>query len=388
MSERIALISVTKNGALWGQRIKVVYKNKGLFPVCYEKAAYASGQEAILYDRLSSDYMGQLFKTYDKLLCIMATGITVRLLAPWIVHKAADPAVLVMDEQAQHVISLLSGHLGGANEWAQDIAQITGAEPVITTATDVNNKKAPDVLARHMGVVISSYETLRQINAAIVGGAQVSYYIDKELVHCKTYCQKAKKAGFTIKPISLTDFTEKLDLSSAIVTDDTEKKSASAELDYKQSVKKLKNWQVLITDASIASRLGLLVLVPKTITIGIGCRRGTTKEEILTAVDQSLTHLGKSPYSVLTAASVIVKANEAGLLAAMKERQWPIYFYKQEEMTALADQSFIHTSEFVKQTIGVGNVCEITALLAAHSQKLLQEKTIYPKTTVAIAQVQ
>ena len=87
-----------------------------------------------------------------------------------------------MDEAGHHVISLLSGHLGGANEWTQSISLAIDADPVITTATDVNGLPAPDVLARHEHLLVDDFHTLVDVNSAVVAGESVNYYIDETLV--------------------------------------------------------------------------------------------------------------------------------------------------------------------------------------------------------------
>ena len=145
--------------------------------------------------------------------------------------------------------------------------------------------------------------------------------------------------------------------------------------------------RVVITDKVITEYGHQLILRPRTYTMGIGCRRDTPKELILDAIQQSLAAHKLSPKSLVTAASVIVKQDEVGLLEAMEIMGWPIVFYTQDEMAPLIEEEKLKESNFVKGTIGVGNVCETTALLAAKSRTLIQHKTIYPKTTVAIAQV-
>ncbi len=122
----------------------------------------------------------------------MALGIVVRMIAPYIEHKSKDPAVVVMDEVGHHVISLLSGHLGGANEWTQSISLAIDADPVITTATDVNGLPAPDVLARHEHLLVDDFQTLINVNSAIVGGERVDYYIDASLPNAEHLEQAAK----------------------------------------------------------------------------------------------------------------------------------------------------------------------------------------------------
>ena len=162
---RTAILSVSERGAKLGQRIKSLV---ALHADCFEKETRPSGGEAIYFDSLKS-HIGQIFKDYDQVLCIMALGIVVRMIAPYIEHKSKDPAVVVMDEVGHHVISLLSGHLGGANEWTQSISLAIDADPVITTATDVNGLPAPDVLARHEHLLVDDFQTLINVNSAIVG---------------------------------------------------------------------------------------------------------------------------------------------------------------------------------------------------------------------------
>ncbi len=172
---RTAIISVSERGAKLGQRVKSLVAPHA---DCFEKENRPSGGEAIYFDSLKN-HIGQIFKDYDQVLCIMALGIVVRMIAPYIEHKSKDPAVVVMDEVGHHVISLLSGHLGGANEWTQSISLAIDADPVITTATDVNGLPAPDVLARHEHLLVDDFQTLINVNSAIVGGEQVDYYIKR-----------------------------------------------------------------------------------------------------------------------------------------------------------------------------------------------------------------
>ena len=362
---RTAILSVSERGAKLGQRIKSLVAPHA---DCFEKENRPSGGEAIYFDSLKN-HIGQIFKDYDQVLCIMALGIVVRMIAPYIEHKSKDPAVVVMDEVGHHVISLLSGHLGGANEWTQSISLAIDADPVITTATDVNGLPAPDVLARHEHLLVDDFQTLINVNSAIVGGESVDYYIDASLANVG-HLEQAAKAHIgehgMVHVVSLDQ------LESMPCKNESTEEGAS---------------RVVITDKVIAEYGHQLILRPRTYTMGIGCRRDTPKELILDAIQQSLAAHKLSPKSLVTAASVIVKQDEVGLLEAMQIMGWPIVFYTQDEMAPLIEEEELKESNFVKGTIGVGNVCETTALLAAKSRTLIQHKTIYPKTTVAIAQV-
>lgn len=354
---RTAILSVSERGAKLGQRIRSLVAPHA---DCFEKENRPSGGEAIYFDSLKN-HIGQIFKDYDQVLCIMALGIVVRMIAPYIEHKSKDPAIVVMDEAGHHVISLLSGHLGGANEWTQSISLAIDADPVITTATDVNGLPAPDVLARHEHLLVDDFHTLVDVNSAVVAGESVNYYIDETLVDAERLRDAAATHIGTYGTVQLVDvFT----------------------LPETDGVRR-----VVITDKMIPEYAEQLILRPRTYTMGIGCRRDTPKELILNAIMQSLQAHKLSPKSIVTAASVIVKQDEVGLLAAVNELGWAIHFYTQEEIAPVIEEQDLKESTFVKGTIGVGNVCETTALLAAKSQTLIQHKTVYPKTTVAIAQV-
>ena len=362
---RTAILSVSERGARLGQRIKSLVAPHA---DCFEKENRPSGGEAIYFDSLKN-HIGQIFKDYDQVLCIMALGIVVRMIAPYIEHKSKDPAVVVMDEVGHHVISLLSGHLGGANEWTQSISLAIDADPVITTATDVNGLPAPDVLARHEHLLVDDFQTLINVNSAIVGGEQVDYYIDASLANTE-HLEAVIKAH--IGEHGMVHVVSLEELASIPCKNESTEECSS---------------RVVITDKVITEHSHQLILRPRTYTMGIGCRRDTPKELILDAITQSLQVHKLSPKSIVTAASVIVKQDEVGLLEAVNELGWSIHFYTQEEIAPVIEEQDLKESTFVKGTIGVGNVCETTALLAAKSQTLIQNKTVYPKTTVAIAQV-
>lgn len=353
---RTAIISVSTKGAHLGQRIKALVAPHG---ECYEKIGRQSGREAMYFESLKP-HIERIMREYDQVLFIMAIGIVVRMIAPYIEHKSKDPAIVVMDEAGYHTISLLSGHLGGANEWTQTIALAIDSDPVITTATDVNGLPAPDVWARKEGFVVDDFQTLIAVNAAIVAGERVTYYIDDSLPHWERLVASGKDHVGVHSDVRTFNSSNAIDSEAP---------------------------RVVVTDTVIATATNQLILRPKTYTMGIGCRRDTPKELILDAIIQSLDRWKLSPKSVLTAASVVVKSDEVGLLEAVQELGWPIVFFEQEELAQVIETYHLKESTFVKGTIGVGNVCETTALLAAKSHTLIQEKTVYPKTTIAIAQV-
>ena len=134
----------------------------------------AASHPGDLYDK--TDFKASLreaFHKYDYLVCIMATGIVVRILAPLLVHKTSDPGVVVMDQRGQYAISLLSGHLGGANDLAREMAALSGGSAVITTATDVAGELSFDTFAKKHGMAIENIGALKHISGALLSGQPV-----------------------------------------------------------------------------------------------------------------------------------------------------------------------------------------------------------------------
>ena len=349
----IAVISVTLKGALLGEQLREKLDGK---VDLYAKARGALHEETSPYDNLS-ELVNAIFQKYDGFIFIMAAGIVVRVIAPHVRDKRYDPAVVVMDDAGIHAISLLSGHLGGANELTEKVAEAVGARPVITTATDVAHLPAPDVLSVKLDLGIEPFEELKSVNAAIVAGQRVPFFIDLQLAQAAKYIQSAAEMG-----VELLDMKELSDL---------EKYDAA----------------VIITDKELYMPQLHVYLRPTTLAIGIGCRKGTTSGEIWTAVNDACRKIGRSSKSIAIVGSTIVKQEEIGLLAAVQQLEIPIEFYTNEQLQAIIDIYRLDVSKFVEDEIGVGNICEASALLGARASSLLLPKTIYPKVTVAIAEV-
>ena len=144
---KLAAVSFTENGSRLNQGIRDLLEREGVEVAAYTKERYAEKYGLIPLVTSLHDWTADMFDEKDALLFIGASGIAVRSIAPFVADKRKDPAVVVMDEKGQFVISLLSGHLGGANELTGKIANLTGAIPVITTATDVNGRFAVDIFA-------------------------------------------------------------------------------------------------------------------------------------------------------------------------------------------------------------------------------------------------
>ena len=284
-------------------------------------------------------YVEPLFPVVDALIFVGACGIAVRAIAPFVKSKLTDPGVIVVDELGLQVISLLSGHIGGANELTRRIAAAIGAIPVITTATDINHRFTADEWAKNHGLSIASMQAAKRFAAEILR-KDVPVYSDFPIIGKLTgglYRGDHGQTGlvFSCRKIEMFDDP--------------------------------------------------LVLIPKILHLGIGCRRGTSKEKIRAAVLKVVEEQGIYIKAIADVSSIDVKQDEAGLLDFCRGWKLPVRFYSADELQAVKGD--FSASEFVKSTVGVDNVCERAAMLSAGEHaKLIVKKTCLDGVTVAIAQ--
>ena len=304
-----------------------------------------------VYERLAPQ-VAAAFRQYDALIFIMATGIAVRMIAGSLKSKLEDPAVLVLDEEAQHVISLLSGHIGGANELTRELAASLGADPVITTATDVQKKLAVDVAAARLALRPSPKEQIKRFNSAVLDDAAIRYVIDENLARASFYKKRLDDMGLTA--LFGRELPSKEGLTAFITADES------------------------------VRREDVICLVPRRLVAGIGCRRGTEMSEIRAALEAALTKIGRSIADVSLLASTEAKADEAGLLALSAKLKRDIRFHSNEKMQETIDAYGLSESPFVKKNIGIGNVAEAAALASVPAGRLALAKTRSEKVTVAL----
>ena len=317
----------------------------------FVKAGQEMPAEVRVYERLAPQ-VEVAFHQYDALIFIMATGIAVRMIAGSLKSKLEDPAVLVLDEEAQHVISLLSGHIGGANELTRELAASLGADPVITTATDVQKKLAVDVAAARLALRPSPKEQIKRFNSAVLDDAAIRYVIDENLARASFYKKRLDDMG--LAAVFGRGLPPKEGLTAFITADES------------------------------VRREDVICLVPRRLVAGIGCRRGTEMSEIRAALEAALTKIGRSIADVSLLASTEAKADEAGLLALSAELKRDIRFHSNEKMQETIDAYGLSESPFVKKNIGIGNVAEAAALASVSAGRLALAKTKFEKVTVAL----
>ena len=282
--------------------------------------------------------MEALFRENDALVFVGACGIAVRFIAPYVVSKVSDPAVIVLDERGKHVLSLLSGHIGGANQLTFQIAAAIGADPVVTTATDVNGRFSADSWAAKNGCAISDMQAAKRFSAAI---------LTRDLP-------------------ALCEFELEGSLPDGLYPGDTGDIGLYIGIHQREP----------FTDT--------LRLIPKEVCLGIGCKRGTPAEKISAAVSSALQTSSIDPRSVCSVASIDVKKDEEGLLAYAGSLSVSAQFYSAETLNAVPGT--FAASEFVRRQVGTDNVCERAALCAAgDAGEIIIHKTAADGVTVAAA---
>ena len=288
------------------------------------------------------------FGKADVLIFIGALGIAVRSIAPFVSSKKTDPAVLCIDDAGRFVISLLSGHLGGANEFAEKTAQMIGAVPVITTSTDINGKFAIDVFARRNGCALFPMEAAKHFSADLLAG---------------------KRTGFVSEfPID-GDIPEGVDLIKENAGPDV---PGAAGCGAALTIRK-KEYPFEET----------AILVPKCVTAGIGCRRGQSYESIRSFFLNCIEEAGLYAESIRCIASIGLKKDEEGLIRLAQEMKIPFITFSSDELAGVPGD--FSASGFVRSVTGVDNVCERSAVLASQKGKLIFPKYAGGGVTCAFA---
>ncbi|MDO9566141.1 MAG: cobalt-precorrin 5A hydrolase [Candidatus Desulfaltia sp.] len=294
----------------------------------------------------------KVFHDYEGHIFIMATGIVVRVIAPLLQDKIHDPAVVVIDEKAQYVISLLSGHLGGANDLAQKVAKILGATPVITTATDVHGVKAFDTAAVEKDLCIENPDSIKVLNLALLENKKI-YLIDPMKVISPFY----ENIPF------IEIFEDVLPIRGNIEKDPA----------------------VYVGDQLATPRAGFLVMRPASLVAGIGCNRGTDFQELKDGLETVFEKFKLSMKSLRNLATIELKKDEEGLIKLGETLNIPIHYFSSKELSSI--KGLENPSQMVKKYTGTEGVCEAAVLLSAAAERLLIPKQILKNMTVAVARV-
>lgn len=327
----------------------------------------------------------EYFEQVDAIVFVTASGIAVRSVAEHLTHKSKDPAIVCMDECSKHVISLVSGHAGGANALTQMLADVMWATPVITTATDVEGQFSIDDYAREHNLVVMDWAKAKAISAEVLATGAKPVWVDEAEVsqeeekNACEICKEQKSTGIDVGKIE---------------NDGCENEIGVQKL-------QIGSHQVVITPQDVSVDAQTLQLIPRCIVAGVGCKKGIPVDKIEHAVQDAFAKAGLRMEALCAVVSIDLKKEEAGLLEFCETRNVPFETYAAEELQAVPGT--YSASEFVSGVTGVDNVCERSAVKYASEHgmnqgeqlldrqakhgELLLRKQAYGGVTVALAYV-
>jgi len=338
----IAIWCITPNGKRLGRKIQGRFKDSVLFASEKISQGGLCDKSRVTFKKLSKE-IHQQFNRFKGHIFIFSTGISVRIIAPLLDSKTTDPAVVVVDDNGNHAISLISGHLGGANALATKVAALLNGTPVITTATDTNLLPAIDLIAKEKGLYIETPQNIKHINMAFLMGDSVDMH---------------DPFGFIKNDLSENFWTDTINLDQA-----TGKVFCSYETE------------------SVSRET--LILRPPVLNVGIGCNRGTSHEEIKLFLFSVFKKEGLSINSICRLATSDIKRDEEGLLALSKELKIQLDFYGKKDLNLV--KTIQTPSKMVEKHLGVKSVCEAAAILSSDNGKLIVPKKKNKDVTIAVA---
>lgn len=348
--ENISVLAITKNGISIGQKLKQIFPKWKIFA---PKKFADEDSSIIWYSEPTSEKIVELFKNNEGLICLFSLGAVIRLIAPHLKDKKTDPAVIVIDDKTNFVISVLSGHIGGANELTQEIAEKLQAQAVITTAADVNKTIAVDLVGRNFGWKIDNDSVVTRISAHMVNGEPIGVF--QEVGNKKWYKELPKN-------VTLYSSMEEL-----------EKSKSKANL--------------IISDKILEDQISAKSIIyrPPSLVIGIGLHWDTSKETILEGIESCLKKFKLSSKSITKLVSIKKPKDIQGLIDAGKEINVPVQYIEREELAKITAPN---PSETVKAFEGTASVSEAAAILVSNGKLIAEKQKFPPNLTIAIARIE
>lgn len=322
---KTAVLALTKGGKQLAETIAAKI----------EGCSYESSGESV------GSALKKVWASYDGLICIMAAGIVVRSIAPLCRDKKTDPCVIVLDENGEFVVSLLSGHLGGGNKLAKRVALVTGGEPVITTASDVSGHTAIDIWAKENELTVDDPRKVTTVSAKLINQGFITIYSD----------------------VLVNSFPS----------------------DFKE-VSKVRGSDIILSHKRYPGNPALR-LCPKNLVVGLGCNRDTGCNAFDGAVVELFEKENLDRNAIGAYASIDIKNDEDGLIKFAQETHCPLLFYSKDELNGV---SGVSTSLAALSATGAKGVAEPAAILGATTEtgpgKLIVRKNKWKDVTAAIAQ--
>ena len=347
--EKTSVLAITKNGVNIGENLKKLFPEWSIFA----PSKLSNEKTGITwYSEPTSEKIVELFKNNNALICIFSLGAVIRLIAPFLKDKKTDPAVIVIDDKTNFVISDLSGHIGGANELTKEIADKLGALPVITTAADVNKTIAVDLVGREFNWKIDDDSTVTKISAHMVNEEPIGIFQE---AGNKNWYKKLPKNVLIYE--NMKDLKRSNSKACLIISDKVIDKEIS-----KESV----------------------IYRPPSLVIGIGLHWDTTKETIREGIEDCLDKFQLSSKSIAKLVSIKKPEDVQGLIDLGKEIGIPVEYVNRED---LAEISAPNPSETVKAFEGTASVSEAAAIKVSGGELIVEKQKFPPNLTIAIARI-
>lgn len=368
----IAIAGFTTNGYVLAQ--KIANELEGTRAWAPRRIAEEAGLPG--FDSVGA-WAGEAFaQGCDGIVFVGACGIAVRAVAPYVASKMHDPAVVCVDEAGKWAISLLSGHVGGANDLARRIARIVGATPVVTTATDVRGAFAIDEWAARCGLIIANPQLIKRVSGALLEGGHVGVRVGRQVS-----LTGELPAGF-VREECAGDTDSASDTGGA-GDGIHEPCPAGAAPDSADATCALHAHVHIGPELPGESDPDTLHLITRNAVVGVGCRRGCEPAILQDSVETALASLGLAPEAVSTLATIDLKAAEPAVVELAAKHGWRLRTFSAQALAAQGGD--FASSEFVRTHVGVDNVCE-RALACCGAVRIL-DKQAHQGTTVAVGLV-
>jgi cobalt-precorrin 5A hydrolase len=351
MSSKVAIVCITKNGINISKRIKEKIPSASI----YAQSKHKDSSDGITWFEKNTKIMiEEIFKEYDSIICIFSLGAVIRLISNLLVDKKTDPGVIVIDDKANFVISALSGHLGGANSLSKHIADILNSTAVITTAADVNETIAVDLLGNDFKWRIENAENVTKVSAHMVNEEKIGVYQDtgetkwwdKELPKNVTIVQD-------IDELKSDNFMAGLIVSDKIITDP------------------------LLIGKSVIYR-------PKSLVVGLGFHWDTTQKDIEDGIMKVLKENGLSFLSIRNLSTIDRGKSPASLGSFSDKHGIPLEFFEKEKLNKIMVPN---PSDVVKKYEGTSSVSEASSILSSGGELIITKQKFPPNLTVAVCRI-
>ena len=346
--EKTSILVITKNGVKIGENLKKIFPD---WDVYAPSKLMNESAEITWYSEPTTEKIVELFKNNNALICVFSLGAVIRLISPYLKDKKTDPAVIVIDDKTNFVISVLSGHIGGANELTEEIAEKIGALPVITTAADVNKTIAVDLVGREYDWKIDDDSTVTKISAHMVNEEPIG-----------VFQEAGKKNWYKKLP------------KNVVIYNNIEELKKSDSKSY-----------LIITDKIIDNlEKESVIYRPPSLVVGIGLHWDTTKETIKEGIEDCMKKFNLSPKSIAKLVSIKKPQDVQGLIDLGVEMNLPVEYVNRED---LAEITAPNPSETVKKFEGTASVSEAAAIKISKGKLIVEKQKFPPNLTIAIARI-